>query len=63
MRSELFFVRFLLGVLIVLVIGLYVPAYPDDLAAICVLEFVAGAFTGSNLAGYVLSEIREARRR
>lgn len=63
MRSELFFVRFLLGLLFILVIGLYIPAYPNDVGIISALEFAAGAFTGANLTGYVVSEVREARRR
>lgn len=58
----MFFVRFLLGTALLQIAGLYLLQLPGDpLWSFCLGMW--GVFALSNLVGYVLSEVREARRR
>lgn len=62
MRSELFFVRFLLGMVLMQIAGLYLLQIPGD----PLWSFQRAAwsvFAVVNAGGYVISEIREARRK
>lgn len=62
MRSELFFVRCLLALALSWIAGLYLLLIPGD----AFWSFMVGLWGGAsvvNLAGYVVSEVREARRR
>lgn len=62
MRSELFFVRLLLGCALAQLAGLYLLQMPGDPW----WSFCLGAWTvfcAANAVGYVISEVREARRR
>lgn len=62
MRGELFFLRFLLTLALSLIAGLYVLMVPD--AALWPLVEGGWAVASvANLVGYVVSEVREARRR
>lgn len=62
MRSELFFLRLLLGCALAEIAGLYLLQMPGDpwwsLSKVAWL-----AFSAVNAVGYVVSEIMEARRR
>lgn len=62
MRSELFFVRFLLALALSWIAGLYLLLVPGDAfwSFMCGLW---GATSAVNLVGYIVSEVREARRR
>ena len=62
MRSELFFLRFLLMLALSLIAGLYLLLIPGD-AFWLLMEGCWAAASAANLFGYVVSEIREARRR
>lgn len=62
MRSELFFVRLLLALALSWIAGLYLLLIPDD-AFWSFMRGFWGAFSVVNLAGYIVSEVREARRR
>ena len=62
MRSELFFVRCLLALALSWIAGLYLLLIPGD-AFWSFMRGLWGAFSAVNLAGYVVSEMREARRR
>lgn len=62
MRGELFFVRFLLTLALSLIAGLYVLMVPGDAFWLLIKDGWAVASV-ANLVGYVVSEIREARRR
>lgn len=62
MRSELFFVRFLLTLALSLIAGLYVLMAPGD-AFWSLIEGGWAVASVANLVGYVVSEVREARRR
>ena len=62
MRSELFFVRCLLALALSWVAGLYLLQIPGDPFWLT-MKWLWGAFSAANLAGYVVSEMREARRR
>lgn len=62
MRSELFFVRCLLALALSWIAGLYLLLIPGDVF----WSFMSGlwaALSAANMAGYVVSEVREARRR
>ena len=62
MRSELFFLRFLLMLALSWIAGLYLLLIPGDAFWSFMCGFwVAASFV--NLVGYVVSEVREARRR
>lgn len=62
MRSELFFLRFLLMLALSMIAGLYVLLDPGDALWPLVGDGWAVA-SAANLFGYVVSEVREARRR
>ena len=62
MRSELYFVRFLLALALTRIDWLYLLLVPDDAFA-SLMMCCWCAFSVVNLVGYVVSEVREARRR
>ena len=62
MRSELFFVRCLLALALSWIAGLYLLLIPGDVFW-SFMRGLWGAFSAVNLVGYVMSEVREARRR
>ena len=62
MRGELFFLRFLLTLALSLIAGLYVLMVPGD-ALWPLVEAGWAVASVANLVGYVVSEVREARRR
>lgn len=62
MRGELFFLRFLLTLALSLIAGLYVLMVPGD-ALWPLVEAGWAVASAANLVGYVVSEVREARRR
>lgn len=62
MRSELFFVRCLLALALSWIAGLYLLLIPGDVFWSFMVGFW-GAASVVNLVGYVVSEVREARRR
>lgn len=58
----MFFVRFLLGTALLQIAGLYLLQLPGDpLWSFCLGAWAA--FALANVVGYVICEIREARRR
>lgn len=62
MRSELFFLRLLLGCALAEIAGLYLLQMPGD-PWWAASQVAWWAFCAVNAVGYVASEIREARRR
>ncbi len=62
MRSELYFVRCLLALALSWIAGLYLLLVPGD-ALWSLMEVAWLAFSAANIVGYVVSEVRKARRR